>query len=521
MGKSVLWTNARVVTMDSRLPRASAFATRDGMFTAVGSDAEAARAAGPGAEVRDLGGRTVVPGFNDNHTHTLSFGERSYAPNLSGLDTDAVIEAVSRAAEAEGPGRWLVAYGWDYPLCPDPRKEVLDAAFPRNPVVLVQFSGHGLWLNSLALKKSGILRPRALPPLGSILRDSRGEPTGILRDISSSRILRGRAFRMLHDPSCREPRLRKALDSFRRAGITSVQDNTWKLPVARALARLRDRGELSCRVSCWSDGRSPFSEPLLRTVSYDRDMLRPGPVKYFLDGTFSTRTACLGEPYADDSGSGEVCTGPAAVETILRRLARRGRQGAFHIIGDRGIGLFLDAAEKVARDHSNLRDLRLRIEHAQLVDPRDIPRIRDLGILVAAQPAALGYPEKDRGLLGESRARRAYPYRALLDGGVHLSFGSDIPGEATHEPLLHIHLAVNRSGPMAIGAEEALRCYTLESAYAEFQEDRKGCIAPGFLADFTVLSGDPTGVPPGEIRSLRVEATVMGERVVYDRAREG
>jgi hypothetical protein len=215
-----------------------------------------------------------------------------------------------------------------------------------------------------------------------------------------------------------------------------------------------------------------------------------------------------------------MCTDEVDIERILRGLCRKRRQGAFHIIGDKGLSRFLDAAEKVEKDYPNLPELRMRIEHAQLVDPRDIPRLRDLGIIIAAQPSALAAQAKDIQLLGEARAERAYPYRALIDEGVHLSFGSDIPGEATYEPIGHIHMTVNRSWPGRISAEEALRCYTVESAYAEFQENQKGRLAPGMLADFAVLSQDITTVPPEKIRETRVEMTVVGGRLVYDRAEE-
>lgn len=521
MEKTTLWKNARIVTMDAARPRAEALVVRGGLVAFAGSDGEAGRQAGPDAEVRDLGGRAIVPGFNDNHVHAVIFGEHTYAPSLAGLDSGAIVETVRRHAEGLPAGRPVIAYGWDYPACPEPRKDILDAAFPRNPVVLVQFSGHGLWLNSPALEKLGIRRGSPDPAEGEILRDPDGEPTGILREMPSNRLVRGHLMRIFYDPSYRIPRLRRALDAFRRVGITSVQDNTWHFPVVYSLARLRRKGLLTARFSCWAYGRMPWTVPLMNLCPYDRDWVRRGPVKNFLDGTFSTRTACLSEAFEDAPDADGMCADSEEIESILRGLARKRRQGAFHIIGDRGISLFLDAAEAVAREFPVLRELRMRIEHAQLVAPRDIPRLRELGILVAAQPSSLATPEKDTLVLGEGRASRAYPYRALLNGGVHLSFGSDIPGEASYEPIRHIHMAANRPWPGRITAEEALRCYTVGSAYAEFQESRKGTLAPGMLADFAVLSGDITAIPPEEIGEVRVEMTVVGGRVVYDRETEG
>jgi hypothetical protein len=177
----------------------------------------------------------------------------------------------------------------------------------------------------------------------------------------------------------------------------------------------------------------------------------------------------------------------------------------------------VNTIEGYAQRYRHAAELRLRIEHAQLIDPEDIPRLGRLGILVAAQPSALGTPEKDVELLGAQRASRAYPYRSLLDAGVHLSFGSDMPGEASFDPLLGIHYTVNRPGPERIGAAEALRAYTLGSAYAEFQESQKGSITAGKLADLAVLSGDPLSVHPAAIKDIQVEMTILGGRIIYQK----
>ena len=317
-----------------------------------------------------------------------------------------------------------------------------------------------------------------------------------------------------------DERLDLALSTFARLGITSVQDNTWFYPELLSLRKRLDARTLSARFTAWSLGRRPAHGAAIDAAFAlgigDADWLRPGPVKYFLDGTFSTRNACLDEPF-EGSGEDELCAEPDAPLAELQRLARRRRQGAFHIIGDRGIAIFLDAYERALARHPGLRDLRVRIEHAQLVRAEDIPRIRDLGILVSAQPTALENPGKDERLLGRARAMRAYPYRSLLDAGVRLSFGSDIPGESSCDPIRSIHMAANREGPERISAEEALRCYTVGSAYAEFMEGRKGMLAPGMLADFAVLSQDMTSVPSERIGDTFVEETVVGGKTVYRR----
>lgn len=521
---TTLWKNGSFVTLDPARPRAEALVVKDGRITYVGDPKEAADKAGPEADLRDLGGRAVVPGFNDNHVHAVILGDHALAPDLGGLDGRRIVELLRERFADAPPGRVLMAYNWDYPACPAPRKEILDEAFPRNPVVLSQFSGHAQWLNSAALRAIGIAKGRRDPPRGQVLRDADGEPTGIVRDLGDTALSRARFKSIFFDAEMRDRRLAIALETFRRHGITSVQDNTWFYPELFSLAALRRRGELTARFSSWSLGRRAWTTPAMRALGalggFDREWVRPGPVKYFLDGAFSTRTACLCEPYADDPGEG-LCSDPSAPIAELEYLARARLQGAFHIIGDRGIAIFLDAYEQVLMRHPRIEALRIRIEHAQLVRPEDIPRLRDLHLLVSAQPSALGSPEKDERLLGSERARRAYPYRSLLDASVPLSFGSDIPGEATCDPLLHIHMAANRNGPERISALEALRCYTMGSSYAEFMEDRKGALRAGMLADFVVLSQDITQIAPGLIKDTVVEETVVGGKSVYRRAAEG
>jgi predicted amidohydrolase YtcJ len=415
------------------------------------------------------------------------------------------------------------AYNWDYPACPEPRKEILDEAFPNNPVVLSQYSGHAQWLNSAALCAIGIdrchgpdRRAARRNPGGAVLRDAGGEPTGVVRDLGDSSLSRKRYRDAYFSGRLREERLGIALETFARLGVTSVQDNAWFYPELVSLRRRYYRGELTARFSCWTLGRMPpFRAAMDAAFALGAgvpDWILPGPVKYFVDGTFSTRNACLFEPFLDGGGDGPD---PASPGPELAFLARKRRQGAFHIIGDRGIAVFLDAYEAVATRYPKLAELRIRIEHAQLIRKRDIERIARLGVLVCAQPTALGSPEKDRLILGRERALAAYPYRSLIDAGVHLSFGSDIPGESGCDPLRSIHMAVNREGGEAITVEEALRCYTAGSAYAEFAEERKGALKPGMLADFALLSRDITAVPRETIGDTVVLETVVGGRSVY------
>lgn len=513
-----VWYNATVITMDEGQPRADALVIEDGRILFVGSRQEAFDRAGPDAGRTDAAGAAIVPGFNDNHVHAIIYGDQGNQVRLSGMSADEIVGALNERYAGIKPGRLVMGYDWDYPACPRPTKETLDRAFPENPVVLAQFGGHGLWMNSFALRKMGIKKGEPDPAgAGVVLRDEEGDPTGVVREMSNNSFFARHFFRMFILRSLREPRMRTALDAFRRYGITSIQDNSWFVPVVFTLSRLRNRGELTARFSCWSYGALPWTVPLMALGRYDGRWVRRGPHKYFLDGSFTTRTAWLWEEYDDEPGNCGRGEPAEAVEKILRRLTARRTQGAFHAIGDRAVSTFLDALERVQNEMPQARALRFRLEHAQLIRAQDIPRLRALGVLIAAQPSALTTPDKDIRLLGESRALAAYPHRSLLDAGVHLSFGSDIPGEPTCDPIQGIHLLANRPGGEAISAEEALRCYTVESAFAEFMEQEKGRLAAGKVADFVVLSQDITKIPREMIAETRVQATVVGGRVVYDR----
>jgi predicted amidohydrolase YtcJ len=516
--EELLLHNGTVHTIDTSLPAPQAVYIRDERICFVGSAAEALRRAGPSAKKVDLQGRALIPGFNDNHIHLIAMADYLSRPNLKGMDACQIVKFLKEVYRGAEPGQTLYAWGWDYPSCPRPHRDILDKAFPDNPVVLIQFSGHGIWVNSRVLRKYRIGPGIADPAGGEILRDEEGFPTGILRDSAAIPIHRARFQKMHMEKPVQRRLLSRALAELRRVGISSVQDNTWFPATVGMLNRFRKEGLLTARVSCWFNGVNPAAAALMRLGSFDDSWVVRGLWKYILDGTFSTRSAWLLEPYAGESDNYGIAAG---VKEKIRRYAggsiRRGRQAAFHAIGDRTIRELINAVQRLARRRGGVEDLRLRIEHAQLIDSEDIPRLKELGILVSAQPSALGSPEKDADLLGRRRARRAYPYRSLLDAGVNLSFGSDMPGEATFAPLVGIHHAVNRSGPERIDVEEALRCYTLGSAYAEFQETRKGSITPGKLADLAVLSQDPLSVDRRKIEDIRVDMTIVAGKIVYEK----
>lgn len=522
--------HAHIPLLDSSYPVdtfADSIHVVDGVIRWVGragtADAPVDRDGRSRAPVFDARGATVLPGFIDNHVHTLITGDQASRPHLYGMGEEEIVRTV-RELDAELPADAPVsAYGWDYPFWPDPHRRVLDAISTDRPIVLYQFSGHGACVNSAMLRKLRITRHTPDPHDGHIERDADGEPTGILRE-GASRPIHVRRLQEIHrNPKLAEELLLRGLETFARHGITGVGDNTWYAGSAFALTRLRKTNRLPCRVTCWSLGRAPREAFGMRFARYDRRLVRRGPVKNFLDGAFSTRTAALLEPYADDPEStGTRMFDDSALVGILRRLSVRGRQGAFHAIGDRAVRQFLDAVEQLARQSPRITRLRHRLEHCQLVSPPDIERFARLGVHAAAQPHAIATPEKDEQLLGAIRAAQAYPYRSLLDAGAPLSFGSDSPAEATFAPLEGIRRAVLRPGGERITVREAIECYTAGSARAEDTEAWKGSIGAGKAADLVFLSHDPTEYDrsgdESPLRSAEVTVTVVNGQPVYEQS---
>ena len=507
-------TEADIITGDRDNPNPESLAITDDTISFVGSFDEALRRFGPEAEVRKLGNRTLVPGFNDNHFHLAISGWIKRLPDLTGLSAQEIADTLVEAYPEPAKGQIINGGGWDYPACPNPHKSILDEAFPNNPVLITQFGGHATWMNSAALKRYGVTSQTKDPERGEILKDEDGEPTGIVREFRSGRqqlefLPKILSRRWAYD--C----MKVSLKVLRESGVTSVQDNTWFPPHIDAVRKLHEKGELTSRLSCWHMGEIPPFAHWMRLKKFRPPHFHRGPWKYLLDGTFTTRTAWLSYEYADEPGNSGKGIPEEKISKILTNLAKQNRQGAFHAIGDKAISTFLDALEKMYDRYPEADKLRFRLEHAQLIRDEDIPRIRDLKVLICAQPHAVAFEEKDQTLLGEERAQNAYPFRKLLDAGIDLSFGSDYPGEATLAPLYGIHLATNRPDGLSITPKEALECYIGGSAFAEFAEDSKGKLKEGFLADLVILDRNPLKVDTKEIKDIKVVETITGGKTVF------
>jgi predicted amidohydrolase YtcJ len=524
--------NGRIYTMDRGNPRAQAVAIVGNRIAAVGDDDQIKSLLASGGEAVDLGRRTIVPGLTDCHIHFVEYALRLTRIDLSGIVSRAeAIGQVAKRAQIAPPGEWLLGGGWDRNLWEDtsfPTKEGLDSVTPHNPVVLSSKDGHSLWVNSLALTRAGITAVTPNPSGGEIERQpGTGEPTGILKENAEDLVKK-----VIEKPSLEaiQAALKVAAANAHRAGLTGIHDCEDELAFA-AFQELSSKGELSLRVLMHVPAKN-LDDAIglgLRT-GFGGEKLRVGGVKMFADGALGSRTAAMLAPYEDEPlNLGIVVTPREEMRQLVRKASRAGISVAIHAIGDRANRDVLDVLEESRRSGEG-RDLRHRIEHVQLLHPTDIPRLAKLGVIASMQPIhATSDMEMVKRHWGEERGRGAYAWRSLLNVGTVLAFGSDCPVE-TLDPLLGIHAAATRRradgspGPEGwhpgerITVEDAVRAYTLGAAYASGEEQEKGSITPGKLADLVVLSQDIFTVAPMAILKTEVEATVLDGQFVYRRA---
>ena len=516
--------NAKIITMNESLPLAEAMVIEGERIIYVGASPQAQKICGPECWILDLNGLAVVPGFNDNHVHTTEGGLLYLQPNLSGKNCEEIAKIVADETRKAATGEFVFGYNWDFGACPNPNRRALDKFSPKNPVILSQSGGHAVWVNSNLLDQLKITRDTPDPQGGKIDRDEKGEPTGVLREAAAELAYTRQYFNL---PTAQRKRaINKALDLYRRAGITSVQDNTWDPRNIWMLSDLKKAGKLTCRFTCWSLGERWYGPTVMKAARFSPDWVRSGPVKLYMDGAFSSGTAWMFMPFAEEPANlGILRRDQSEFDRLVLNAAEKRNQLAIQAIGDRAVQAALDAIERAEKDFPLSRDLRFRLEHVQTVRPEDIPRFSKLGVLASVQPFALSDPEKDLRILGRDRAREAYPYRSLLKAGAGLSFGSDFPAEGDYQPLLGIYYAVTRrnktgkAGPLnpdqCLTVREALWAYTLGSAYAEFMEKDKGSLEAGKLADFVVLNKSPFDVRADKIKDLEIKYTFVGGRQVW------
>jgi predicted amidohydrolase YtcJ len=529
---TIYYTHGRIYTNDPASPWAEAMAVADGQITCVGKMAHVLLDCGgsqQGADTISLDDRFVMPGFNDAHVHLGGAGADALAVPLRGVPSpEEMQKRVAEAVAHHKEGEWITGGGWDHTLWPDkrfPNRQQLDAVAPKNPVILTHISGHVAVANSLALKKAEIDKSTPNPPGGEIEHDGLGEPTGMLKEAAAMHLVKVR----IPDPSPEERRrgIEIVLANVARNGVTSVQDNSaWE--DFQVYQQLKEEGKLTARITEWLHFNDSLNDLQDRRAQggYKDAWLKTGALKAVTDGALGSRTAALLEPYSDDPSSTGIFTyDPEKLRAMAIERDKAGFQLAFHAIGDRANRIALDVFAAVAKTNGP-RDRRDRIEHAQVVAPMDFQRFAQLKVIASMQPSHqttdMRWAE-DR--IGSERIKGAYAWATMLKNGVRLAFGTDYNVEPI-SPFRGLYACVTRERPEGgprngwerqekISLEDCIRAYTSGSAYAQFEEGKKGELKTGEYADFIILSDDLTKIPPSQFTKVRVLRTVVGGRTVY------
>jgi predicted amidohydrolase YtcJ len=525
-------THANIWTVDPSHPRAQAVAVLGGRIVAVGTDADVQAWRGPQTRVIDVDGKLLLPGFNDAHVHFVSGGAQLDRVQLN--DAASPEEFAHRIAErvkTTPKGAWIRGGNWDETKWNPPQlptKELIDPITGDTPVFVERYDGHMGLANSAALRAAGITAQTSDPPGGTIVRDAKGNPTGALKDAAQDMLVK------FIPPMTHDERLhaaKRALAHAASLGVTSVQNMDPDYADIAIYSELLERGELTTRI---------YAAPLITDFedqvrigvrhAFGGPYLRIGAVKAFADGSLGSRTAYFFEPFSDTPDNRGLLSDQMQPLTLMRdrmlKADAAGIQLCTHAIGDQGISLILDFYADIVHEHGPA-DRRFRIEHAQHMASKDFDRFAQLGVIASVQPYhAIDDGRWAEGRLGHDRASRTYAFRTFLNHDVRLAFGTDWE-VAPLNPMLGLYAAVTRATldgknpggwfpEQKLTVAEAVRAYTMGSAYAEFQENEKGSITPGKLADMVIVSDDIFNIDPVKIRDVRVLKTFVGGKIVYE-----
>lgn len=533
--------HGKVWTENPQQPQVEAVAIFGNRVTAIGTSDMVLKLAGPKTKVVELNGRRVVPGFNDAHVHFYMGGDGLTSVQLHEVSgPDEFRKTIADFVRGRHKGEWILNGNWDHERWAParlPTHQLIDDVTPNNPVFVNRSDGHMCLANALAMKLAGIDRNTPDVPGGVIVRDADGNPTGIFKDAAKNLI-----ERVVPNPTMSHilSALHAAQKYAGENGVTSVQDmgvitaqgvNTM-VDVIRGYQTLEKQGELQVRVSTHlplPEWKRLASDGIM--ADFGSEKLQLGALKSFADGSLGSTTAWFFDPYSDAPDTRGIPSPellhPAEMYEEMRSADKAGLQLAVHAIGDRANQTILGMFEKLEVEDGS-SDRRLRIEHAQHLSPVDIPRFSKLRVIASVQP----YHAIDDGRwadrrIGAERAKTTYAFRSLLDSGAVLAFGSDW-FVAPISPLMGIYAAVTRRTldgkhpngwvpEQKISVAEAVHAYTMGSAYASFEEGRKGSLAPGKLADLVVLSQDIFEIDPVQIQDTKVDLTVFDGQVIFER----
>lgn len=536
---SLILVNGKVWTENAAQPVAQAVALDGNRIVAVGTDAAIRRLAGPATKVIDLGGRLMLPGFNDAHVHLMGGGETLMVAQVrDAKSAEQFRDGIAAYAKTLPSGAWIRDGQWDHQSWSPaalPNHQLIDAACGDHPAMMWRIDGHMALVNALALKLAGIDRTTKDPTGGEIERDKDGNPTGILKDAATALVVR------VMPPLTGQEKDEAMSAAMREAaahGVTSVQnmadtpEDKLQPEQFRELEKLDRAGKLTMRVYQSMNLRDWKQLAAVGvTTSFGSAVLRLGNLKSFADGALGSETAWMDEPFTNHPGYTGLSSPDLANEEAyyndLKQADKAGLQISIHAIGDRANRTILDLYARLEKENGPA-DRRLRIEHAQHLHAADYARFAPLGVIASMQP----YHAIDDGRwaeteLGPERIHESYAWKSLLDAGATLAFGSDWP-VAPLDPVMGIYAAVTRRTldgktpggwipEQRITVAQAVHAYTVGSAFAEHQEQVKGSIEPGKLADLVVLSDDIFTIAPEAIEKTRVELTIFDGRVVYER----
>ena len=526
-------SNAKIWTVDPAMPQAQAVAVWGDRIVAVGSNAEVDRWRGPKTKVIDAGGKLLLPGFNDAHVHFVGGGRQLDAIQLNdAMSSEEFARRIGDRAKHTPSGEWILGGRWDEtkwspPVMPT--KELIDPLTPNTPVFVSRYDGHMALANSVALKLAGITASTPDPPGGTVVRDAHGNPTGALKDAAEQ------YMRKVIPPLSHQQRIeavQRALAHAASVGVTSVQNMSAGYEDIAIYDELLQRGELTTRIYA-APSIVGFEDQAKIGIrhSFGGPYLRMGALKAFADGSLGSGTAYFYEPFSNNpENRGLLSDEMNPISAMRQRMMAAdaaGLQICTHAIGDEGISTILDLYSDVIKAHGEA-DRRFRIEHAQHMAAKDFERFAELHVIASMQP----YHAIDDGrfverYLGHDRASRTYAFRTFLDHHVRLAFGTDWP-VAPLDPMQSVYAAVTRrtlddKNPngwfpeQKLTVAETIEAYTEGSAYAEFQENDKGSITPGKLADMVLLSDDIFSIDPVKIRDTKVLKTFVGGKLVYQK----
>lgn len=530
----LLLQNGRIYTVDAGNSIVEAVAVRDGRVIDVGTTENLQHWIGKPTTVMDLHGQAMYPGFKDSHAHLLSLGMEQIIVNLTGThDFEEIVARIRDAAQAKPPGTWVIGSGWHEGKWSRPPETTvrgfpvhtqLSAATPDHPVMLERADGHAVLVNARAMQLMHITSATPAPAGGEIIHDAQGNPTGIFVD---------GAMDLIKTPPPSGETKRRAYElafiECLKLGVTAVDDAGMDFDDIAIVKQMGEAGRIPIRLYAMLSGLDTLQHFDKPQIDLADGHLTIRSVKLYADGALGSRGAALLEPYKDDpNNSGLIVTPPDQLRAGIRYALDHGFQVNTHAIGDRGNRMMLDLYEEALSHDLSGRDLRWRIEHAQILDAADIPRFAKLGVIASMQSihATSDRPWAPDRIGNERVTEGAYVWRKLLASGAHIANGTDAPVESI-DPIRNFYAAVTRmdeNGQPPGGfdpqermtREEALRSYTIEGAYATFTEKRAGSIEVGKNADFVIFSRDIMQVPAAEILKAKMLYTIVGGRMFRD-----